>query len=538
MRRQGASFVCGAGVDVHESLATWWPTPQSWPFVHTIAVAPELQHYRLQMNEEDPYTHAFFLFYSFRKLTRTITVWGGLTWQQADRLQGRIDLCHDLLQDRAFPMPATLKHEDSAAIITKIWLPLVGGGGASTATYPQLMCELDVIMSGTTSSRSDSTEFCALFSLLAGAIEAKLGTLYSIAGTTLDLSVVQRRFHASCLSYTYGWLYRALSAANEASILAALPASQSVEKAHALDRQHFLKRWPDSAPPNWVILVPAEQVAATTGPFCMQTGGIYRLCYKDAFNWIWHMHGTQTRLLVSHPSAQVLDDQGLLDDMARRVVLHYSQHTHTQQANGRGQATRFEGESFAIEGEQALLDTLPPCLRNVMGAHQFPADQMRWPIVAALQRAGVDEASVAAWFEAKNAAYPHPKIRDARARWNYEYAWRVGYTPRPCKKFVQLGDCPFVDLVPHTTDIEELTHSCQLACAPAERNPFTGPHNLVRRALYRRKSLVLPPSPTCQAQTAAAAMPEEEQDDVETIPEPSSEDVTEPSSAAEEDEDN
>jgi hypothetical protein len=552
MRRQWVLFVCPIGVEPVAALEAWYKEDgrPDWPFVSAIAVAPELQHYRLLMEEQDPYTRAFYIFYSFRKLTRTVTVWGGISWQQADRLQGHIDLWHDLMQSRVFPLPSM----SNRGYDIRIQLPLAHAraeASLSSATYPELMHELEVVMGISKRAIEHNEEFCAFFSLLAGAIESKLGTLYSIAGTTLDLSVVQRRFHAASMAYTQGWLKTALSAANEASILAALPADQLAEKAGVMDRQHFMKRWPGFAPPDWVILVPAEHIAAITAPFCMQKGGIYRICYKDAYAWVWHMYDTQTKLLASHPTPAVWradTDQGLLADLTRRVVLHYSQHTRTpqqqqqQQQQQRGQGARFDGESFAIDGEQALLEVLPPCLHNIVSAEHFPVDAERWPLVAALQRAGVDEASVAAWFEAKNKAYPHPKIRDARARWNYEYAWRAQRGPRPCKKFVEEGQCPFVTVVVcSSTDIEELTRSCQSSCAPNERIPFSGPHNLTRRALYRRKSLVLPPSPTLLAAAslvATAQVPEEEQDDVETLPEPSSEDVTEPSSADDEEEEN
>ena len=197
-------------------------------------------------------------------------------------------------------------------------------------------------------------------------------------------------------------------------------------------------------------------------------------------------------------------------------------------------------------GVEDILPLVPPCVRESLMAGAFPKYNQARDIVATLKHAGVAREIVFDWFEQRNAAFPHGTQRHANAdaRFSYLYWWDRIYKPA-CRYMVQnvhelkpaATHCPYVDRDAarakrvrgmqtgggggggggaQVVDIEEVGRVQARCCTEllgAVGQPFMGPHNLLRRALYRRRQ---PAAPVPAPAPAPAGSDSESDDSVES----------------------
>lgn len=503
---------------VEQALERWYDQDSAvseWRFVCRIAVAADQREFQMRMRDQDPYERPCYLFYSVREVTRTVQVRGCISWHNAMALRGRIDLQRDLVKSRDFlcyhcPEEAGLFNR--AAVEEEItWLPL----NLPRSELPhhinmpmhQLFQELDCILHGRGEESSSAVR--ATLAVLSALVETRLGHMYSVPDTPADMRVIQKRFHDARMAHVHRWLILDVGNNRSEETVLKMLMDNGIEEymedamltaASPVDRQCFLTRWPGAAPPDFMLRVPMEELPADmVTAFALHEGGLARISYKDVPHWLWQVYTVQTARVVAFPLApEALSETqipDLLDEMARIVARYYIQHVSEPKKKARGTIAYDAPDAAGVDLDQGeLADLLPPCMRAIATAPQFPRDQERLWFLVALQTAGVSSETLFAWFEAKNDAYP-AAFRDAKSRWNYEYAWRVGYGFRSCELIIadtKAGKehvvlCPFAQGA-KGLDIEDY----KVQCAGPGAQPFSGPHNLIRRALYRRAPIKAP----------------------------------------------
>jgi hypothetical protein len=495
-----SSLSVPVGQSVEDTLRAWYYDPQvdareapmsDWSLVCCVCV-PSGQHlYRFNVDAEDPYARPYYLFYSFRPLMRILQIWGGIAWHAMAARAGCIDIQRDLVATRAF-LPYWEAPSEPPIAASKqggpYWLPMQLPRGRDcqlpTVVWPDVVAAYRSLVEGRPSS--------SMALLMAPLVEAYL------VATPKE----QFRLHTLRLSCARAWLAQVFRDADESSVLSLLATNgldaymddAMLVQASPRDRQRFLRAHPASCPPVYVFRVPMEEMCGHTSKhlFDLHPGGLYHISYQDVEDWLWSVYCVQTMQLVSEPPAYA-DDH--VAELASWTLAYFEEHAENAAKAphlGSSFSSRFE-TSFHVATE-SLEQFLPPCLLAIARAPRFPKHFERFRLLKALQTAGVGADDVFAWFEAKHAAYP--RAGTAKARFNYETAWHATqYGPPMCStiigdtlaKRVDMPLCPYVGAA-HLADVEDAVLGCKSSCSAGGR-PFSGPHNLIRRALYRSASL-------------------------------------------------
>jgi hypothetical protein len=155
-------------------------------------------------------------------------------------------------------------------------------------------------------------------------------------------------------------------------------------------------------------------------------------------------------------------------------------------------------EGFQVTDIEDLIARIPPCLRAVVvKQNRFPKHMERLRMLQTFQAAGMSYNSAARYFEQSNERHPHPvsHYRDAKARFNYEEAWKANKGAVYCGNLVRNAvltpgsdvlKCPFVSTLKgkgEGKNYKPLLEPCKRACAKAcgTRPGFKGPHHLIER---------------------------------------------------------
>lgn len=440
----------------------------------------------------NPYTSSFFLFYTHVECMREVTVWGGVTWQTLHQKNGILDLKHDLVQNRAFPLvyePLPVATQTAAPHpICQWFLPLHLPRGSEcdfpSATVEEIYQRMEWVLQRRLDPPLSSTSALAL-SIFECAIEddVKRGEFckqrIQMERTQFDAVFDATITEADVLNmFICNGLEKYL---NEAMI----------EKPTTEDLYWFWNRWNQVsisyAPPTLVFRVAAEECPV---PLPLHRRGVVHLTYKEVGAWAWHCFVAQTQKLAFRKVAiherdehwvdvcqTLLDGKDAWPYVPKRSVFQRPTTLIT------GDAQKIHMENTDIED---LANAAPPCIANVLNDPSFPTHGARDELLKVFQSCGVSQTVAGQWFEQRNMQYPKmPKpYPTGKARFDYDNLWAKQFRVKKCETIVrdtQLDitgalHCPFA----HSENYQQL-------CAPHEQMPFSGPHNLIRRGLGRRK---------------------------------------------------
>lgn len=306
----------------------------------------------------------------------------------------------------------------------------------------------------------------------------------------------------------------------------------------AADNQAHARRFPGAPEPEWYYRVPVEDVPAeVASALPSHSGGTVCITIGELPAWIWtkfilaRIHA-RTRMMMAavvsgprRPQGGLGPLEGHLESIATEMVCgHFRKHPHAAAwrakrkrkmiANPVSQRERRRerledvdpDDGFAVADIEDLFSVAPPCLRPVIGGNgRFPRHMERLRLTQVLQHAGISYASVANFFERMNDRYPHAgrNYRDARARFDYDRAWRDNQGPSFCGNLIRNAvnkrgedvlKCPFVDRLPGPRPrpgqpYDGLKEPCKRMCTGQANARFSGPHVLLRGALRARGPL-------------------------------------------------
>lgn len=411
----------------------------------------------------NPYQCAYFLFYSFRHQVGRLQIYGGVDWRTADLLHGRI---RTLSQSRSFlptyEAPLTRPIATELAIVVPICF----------SHRQQQDCTLYDI--------KDRVSWYLSENKIAPTFNAPACLFMGVVGSIIQDRAQQAIFfeHRAALE-TKLWgpaLERICETeSGAADLLDVNFVSFPRREPTNADFYSFFKRFGESEPPTFVLVVPMETTQSVLLPLHPGGKGTAHLTYRDIPAWIMHQFCVQDRrMLTKHIDPQHADER------VHRFVVPFLTFKPPRAKSKQQQQPQ---TTVHVEASK-LTDLVPLCLQNIMNRAQFPKHRDRLRIITSFREAGVEAESVFEWFEKMNEQFPHKTIRyaTAKARFDYEYAWKsltLGKTY--CANIIKDGSCPFI--VP---DVEDLIGSCKMACAPKETVPFSGPYNLIRRNIKRR----------------------------------------------------
>jgi hypothetical protein len=300
------------------------------------------------------------------------------------------------------------------------------------------------------------------------------------------------------------------------------------------DNQAYALRFPTAPKPKWYYQVPVEDVpleVASTLP--SHTNGTVCITIKDLPAWIW----TKFILARIHARTRMMGDllsggggggghrsvvESHLESIAVGIVCpHFVANPHaaawrakrrrkmvanpvSQRENQRQRLEDVDpGKGFQVADIEDMFNAAPPCLRSVIkGNGRFPRHMERLRLTQVLQSAEVSYASAVNFFERMNDRYPHPtkNYRDARARFDYDRAWKENQGPSYCGNLIRNAvnrrgedvlKCPFVDKLPGPPvrpgqSYDALKEPCKRMCTGQANARFSGPHVLLKSALGTR----------------------------------------------------
>ena len=519
------SFVVPSHQSPVEALREWFYGPpterarnvavRDWSHVRCVHLYPDVYVHRFVLDEEDLYTTPYYLFYSFRPMSRMLSVWGSIMWHVMNALGGVVDVRLNVLWERHFECYGEQAIDPPKEPVNHIWLPMNLPRDPQREAPPTewqnvLRCYQQMVAGDTTAAVVDNGTVTQML-IMAGRVEAYM------ASQTVTSPV--QRLHTSRTTYAQAWMRHALqlSCATEANALRLLidnglePYMDDgmVCMASPRDRQRFYHVWPSQCPPKYVFRVPMEEVPhAALNPFDMHPFGLYHVTYKDLPAWLWTVYCMQNTLLASEPLAAAHQDAQLAELIAWTrdyYATHQSVHrahvpiTSDGGCGGGRRVANADHKVFNVPVE-AMASILPPCLQPVALATDFILDGQRRHFLASLREGYVSAESVFNWFETMYATYPDTRTTTAKQRWDYEYSWNRGYPPPTCKMIVTdtlvrkegVFACPFAtpgDTPSSDADMEDYVGDCKRRCV-AGGVPITGPYNMIRRALYRNKAFI------------------------------------------------
>lgn len=469
------------------------------------------EHVRVNVSNYDPYTHCLLIFYAVCPLRTAIYIHGIITWDKLHELGGGVvNIRNDTVFTRSyiptFPLDAMdCDVEDGECVLSHV-LPLKSLLDDSmlshTTSYDCIVKRVDWIL-GTGEDNmlpifSMQDELTSTLSM--ALIEACIEEGYSLPGTDIDMT----RHHACFFELRmekeharFAQLFmRHCASENQTRLFVVANnfnvKTVSIVQATQLDRQRFYTVIDRTAPPITISFrvsfhtVPV-QMAKT---LAIYPGGFMHLSYADMFEWFWH------QFYLQEQSVGIIKGMTNVDafkQQAHKIVKHTIQgnkklvpSTRKKWRNRNRNQDNDEQPGIVVEMDY-LTSIVPKCIKMTMERKRFPRYREAKTLIAAFKKAGLKKELLFDWFEQMNAKYPEGH-ESTIARFRYDFWWDAITYITHCEWIIadtkaggdETVKCPFVSDV---VDIEDIKYG---ACAPNEP-PFTGPHNLVKRYLYRRQ---------------------------------------------------
>lgn len=479
----------------------------------------------IPMERYNPYASSFFLFYTYNVFTHELTVWGGLTWNALYRMGGRVERKTDLVQNRAFPLvwereliPSCPQQHPCTRWFLPIQVPRSADCAFPSATLYQICHRMEwVLGTRVDPPQEDATSAAAL-------------GLYECTITNLQRRVDFSKRRLFMEKARFDELFANMTERDVLQLFANNGLEEYMNEAMMedptpVDMYWFWRRYsaPPPAPPkggpgNLPLDFPPPPAGGSPKPptvvfrvaieecpiqLPLQGRGLVHLTYKEVAAWVWHLFVTQTQQLAFRGLTLPPEESrwiDLLDNlMEGRDLWPYvpkiervsDSHPYRRMTTGPMlllQQQHQEGADFTFTNVdmEDLANNAPPCVSNCMRAAQFPKNDQRLRLVPIFQESHISQADTFNWFEAKHAAYPHPAYANAQARMDYVGIWNKKRGKTYCANIVRdtrAGNNAATHLVcPHAHLADY-----RAACAPGQRVDFSGPHNLIKRYLGRKK---------------------------------------------------
>lgn len=462
----------------------------------------------LQPHTYNPYTSSFFIFYTFSVFSHDVRVMGGLAWSAFYRLGGRVHLGRDLVKNRAFPLvweKEFVAPARSAGATNDWFLPLSLPRSSfpfPSASIYEICHRMEWILGARLDPPAEDSTSPVALSLFECTIE---DPQKRCAFSQRRLAMEKERFdHLFANMTERDVLQLFINNGLEEYMNEAMAEEPTVE-----DLYWFWVRYSHPPalraggckPPTIIFRFAAEECPI---PLPIYRGGVVHITYKEVAAWAWHNFVTQTQLLAFRNPTFPEEEWrwlSLLHNLleGRDIWPMVPKQERVSKANpyrtNMGSAPMMAPAAAAADGDflfenvdmEDLAMHAPPCVSACMTAFQFPKHEQRLRLLPIFQEARIPAHTVFAWFEAKNAAYPHPNTAypDAKARFNYETLWNAKRGKTYCANIIRdtlskgntgsILTCPYAQLA-----------DPKAACAPHERIGFNAPHNLIKRYLGRK----------------------------------------------------
>jgi hypothetical protein len=463
------------------------------PIVCVKGYAGELVVPLSQMN---PYQSSFFLFYSYSDFD--ICVWGGLSWKKMYELGGRISpISKDLIRNRAFPLVYENLFETQSTLHSKDqsqwwWIPLdlprtPGFVNQVNATMDDINNRLRWILDSNNRSRRSkrSGSISSSFPQENSVSPLALG----IFECTIENAEKRMAFHEIRMRREQTVFEKELMNLSEQEYLELFRFNgleQYMQEAMVKtptqkDLYSFWCRYsnlspPTPPPPTVVFRVPLEEYPFSMNQMPVYSYGLVHLTYKELSTWLWNLFVLQSQKLAVRKCDFYREEDRWLIPL--HTILSKSDFNSSSSYSSSFDSSNTNVlENIDIED---ILSVAPPCVSNCISAPRFPPHVQRKRLLPILQTAGVSRELVFEWFEKKNSAYPKPESKNmgAKARFDYEALWKAKRGPTHCNNIVREQGhdtlrCPY--------------GGDKSACAPDEYVKFSGPHDLIKRRMERRK---------------------------------------------------
>jgi hypothetical protein len=461
------------------------------PNAALINVPSGMQELRLQLADYDPYQTSSFIFYSYRSVMCTVNIYGLMSWERLEELEGHVNLLSHLKPTFQIPIVPSdnslfsLSSSSSSRLPSYLddftvypWIPI--DFDARSGPLPDGEVDLD-LLTQRLNSYLHGTPLPSMSSIQHAQTSKALSGLCKLFP---DLRVDGLRFLKSRQTVEKEYIAKLLKpfASREQLMYDLLRNNQLgayMDEAMCIesttrDKQAFYHRFgPSSEPPQWAFIVPPEEVPKELLlqlPF-HETGFVH-LSYRDIPQWICHIFVLQD---ARHPKP---DRSDMLTELVERCIAHFR--LPEPPRNFRSYIPRdILNVKVALD---AVIDELPQCVGDVLRRAEFPRNSERVSLIRVFKKAGIEPDVLFDWFEAQNQRYPRALngSETAVARYNYEQGWEALKTAESCETLASKSDgmrCPFANGT--SVDIEDLHKQCR----PHWKYPFFGPHTVVRNAL-------------------------------------------------------
>lgn len=443
------------------------------------------------LSQMNPYQSSFFLFYSYSDYD--ICVWGGLSWKKMYELGGRISiLSTELIQNRAFPLVYEEQvFKTSLPLPPKNrvwWIPLdlprtPGFVNQVNATMDDINNRLHWILDLNNRSRRSSSVFLQENSVSPLAL--------GIFECTIENAEKRMAFHEIRMRREQMVFEKELMNMSEQEYLELFRFNgleQYMQEAMVKtptqkDLYSFWCRYSKSPtpppPPTVVFRVPLEEYPFSMNQMPVYSYGLVHLTYKELSTWLWNLFVLQSqKLAVKKCDFYREEDRWLIP--LHTIFEKNSDSTYFNSYSSSSSSDLRNPNVLENIDIEDILSVAPPCVANCMSAPRFPPHVQRKRLLPILQTAGVPRERVFEWFEKKNSTYPKPESKNmsAKARFDYEALWKAKRGPTHCNNIV--GERGHDTLrCPYDGD--------KSACAPDEPSKFSGPHDLIKRRIERKK---------------------------------------------------
>lgn len=507
--RQG--WFLAPGVSIFEALCEWYYKTEDESTgdvaVHTFennVVVCEIpmgaEKIEIPLRSHNPYTSSFFLFYTWRPLSREVSVWGGITWRALYRLHGCVNLNKDTQQNRAF-LPvfdlddASQKKDDENRMF---YLPLYIPRG-DEFVFPDASIE-DIKGRFEWVIGSNTKYVPCTFAVTYAPSALALG-LFECTITSADKRVL---FHTMRVEKEQQELKKALQNFDEMDFmrlfvyngLKTYMAEAMVQEVETDDLYWFWIRMTrggqsehpkDCSPPKYIFRVPMEECPIVNLP--LHEYGLVHLTYKELEAWILQLFVTQfQQMAFQKPIPREEEERWIkpLRDILEKTDLNQRKTIPVPIAPSFLLQNQFPSTSTVTDIED-IIKVAPPCVANCMSAQRFVYNNEALRLIPILQETGVSKDIVSAWLEQQNAKFPHPTVRykDANARRGWITMWDKpkGYKQRcdyiikdTLSKNPNALTCPFAN-----------AEDPQAQCASDQKFPWKAPSTVISRRLRAKK---------------------------------------------------
>ncbi len=451
----------------------------------------------------DPYMTTMFIIYYLRPSYDKLVICGCISWDHVFQLNGKVSIQRDLTLMRSF-IPSFYSHyddmeDDDSTFVLHHRLPLrklvMTAPIDGHFSWESVIQRADCILYDRHLPMFDmKNEFGSTITM--ALIEAAMEELFSIPNTDIDMTRHHCNFFRARMEMERTRFSQLFSpyASTESCMVSFVSANgmdDIIVDATSFDRQRFYTRISKTTRPiRFSFRVKFDTVPpqlATT--LLIYPGGFMHLSYMDMIEWLFHQFylqeqsvGIITGMLNVEPIAKE----------ARRIarimctVNAKSAASTKRNVNRHFNRKAVVGDNTIVIDMDHLTSIVPACLKEVMLRPRFPRFSEAKSLIAAFKAAGLKKEILFEWFEKMNTKYP-TTYRTALERFKYDVWWDTITYKTWCDRIQ--GDtrdgredvvkCPFYSDV---VDIEDMKH----VCAPDEKTPFSGPHNLVRRYMFRQ----------------------------------------------------